>query len=105
MLRFRILIQHYGLKPNLNFFFLSPDANAGAIKQFDGPEANNFGRLLMTYGKIVDLNTQIAKIMYDESLSVVELATIFDIIVSAAICSNNCSYFTLKKINALTYRN
>jgi hypothetical protein len=55
-----------------------------AIKEFDGPEANKFDQLLMTYDKIVALNTQIAKTMYDESISVVQQAIIYDIVASAA---------------------
>jgi len=57
---------------------------ADAIKEFDGQEANRFDQLLITYDKIVDLNTQIAKIMYDESIFVVQQAILFDIIASAA---------------------
>jgi hypothetical protein len=38
----------------------------------------------MTYDKIVALNTQIAKTMYDESISVVQQAIIYDIVASAA---------------------
>jgi hypothetical protein len=55
-----------------------------AIKIFNGPEANKFVELLVTYKKIVDLNTQIAKIMYDESIFVVQQAVLYDIVFSAA---------------------
>jgi hypothetical protein len=58
--------------------------SADAIKLFNGPEANKFDGLLITYKKIVDLNTQIAKIMYDESIFVVQQAIIYDIVFSAA---------------------
>lgn len=55
---------------------------AEAIKEFNGPEANKFDELLIIYKKIVDLNTQIANIMYNESISVVQQAILYDIIAS-----------------------
>jgi hypothetical protein len=57
---------------------------AEAIKMFNGAEANKFDELLITYNKIVDLNTQIARIMYYESIFVVQEAILYDIVASAA---------------------
>ena len=57
---------------------------AEAIKMFNGAEANKFDELLITYNKIVDLNTQIARIMDYESIFVVQEAILYDIVASAA---------------------
>lgn len=76
--------QDYRTERDTTLALSNENRPAGAIKEFDGPEANKFDQLLITYNKIVDLNTQIAKIMYDESIFVVQQAILFDVVASAA---------------------
>jgi hypothetical protein len=76
--------QDYRSERDTTLALSNENRQADAIKEFDGQEANKFDQLLITYDRIVDLNTQIAKIMYDESIFVVQQAILFDIIASAA---------------------
>ncbi|MFZ0220750.1 MAG: MCP four helix bundle domain-containing protein [Candidatus Nitrosopolaris sp.] len=76
--------QDYRTERDTTLALSNENRPADAIKEFDGPEANKFDQLLITYNKIVDLNTQIAKIMYDESIFVVQEAILFDVVASAA---------------------
>jgi hypothetical protein len=76
--------QEYRTERDTTLALSNENRQADAIKEFDGQEANKFDQLLITYDRIVDLNTQIAKIMYDESIFVVQQAILFDIIASAA---------------------
>ena len=46
--------------------------------------ADKFSRLTSTYNTIVDLNNQLARIMYDESQSVVQQAFIYEVIASVS---------------------
>jgi hypothetical protein len=46
--------------------------------------ADKFSRLTSTYNNIVDLNNQLARIMYDESQSVVQQAFIYEVIASVS---------------------
>ena len=46
--------------------------------------ADKFSRLVSTYNEIVDLNNQLASIMYDESRSVVQQAFMYEIIASVS---------------------
>lgn len=46
--------------------------------------ADKFSRLTSTYNNIVDLNNQLARIMYDESRSVVQQAFIYEVIASVS---------------------
>jgi hypothetical protein len=75
--------QDYRTERDNTIALSNENKSAQALSDFDGPEANKFDQLLLTYQKIVDLNTAIAKIMYDESISVVQEAIIYDIIASA----------------------
>ena len=76
--------QEYRAERDTTLALSNENRQVDAIKEFDGQEANKFDQLLLTYDKIVDLNTLIAKIMYDESIFVVQQAILFDIIASAA---------------------
>lgn len=76
--------QDYRTERDITLALSNENRQADALKEFNGQEANKFDQLLITYDKIVDLNTQIAKIMYDESIFVVQQAILFDIIASAA---------------------
>ena len=76
--------QDYRTERDTTLALSNENRHADAIKEFNGPEANKFDELLITYNKIVDLNTQIAKIMYDESIFVVQQAILYDIVASAA---------------------
>lgn len=75
--------QDYRTERDNTIALSNENKSAQALIDFDGPEANKFDQLLLTYQKIVDLNTAIAKIMYNESISVVQEAIIYDIIASA----------------------
>lgn len=75
--------QNYRTERDNTLALSNENKTAQAVSDFDGPEANKFDQLLLTYQKIVDLNTVIAKIMYDESISVVQEAIIYDIVASA----------------------
>lgn len=75
--------QNYKTERDNTLALSNENKTAQAVSDFDGPEANKFDQLLLTYQKIVDLNTVIAKIMYDESISVVQGAIIYDIVASA----------------------
>jgi hypothetical protein len=76
--------QDYKTERDATLALSNENRQAAAIKEFNGLEGNKFDQLLVTYDKIVDLNTQIAKIMYEESIFVVQEAILFDIIASAA---------------------
>jgi hypothetical protein len=76
--------QDYRTERDTTLALSNENRPAEAIKIFNGPEANKFDELLIIYKKVVDLNTQIAKIMYDESIFVVQQAILYDIIASAA---------------------
>jgi hypothetical protein len=75
--------QNYRTERDNTLALSNENKTAQAVSDFDGPEANKFDQLLLTYQKIVDLNTVIAKIMFDESISVVQWAIIYDIVASA----------------------
>lgn len=75
--------QNYRTERDNTLALSNENKTAQAVSDFNGPEANKFDQLLLTYQKIVDLNTVIAKIMYDESISVVQEAIIYDIVASA----------------------
>jgi hypothetical protein len=75
--------QNYRTERDNTLALSNENKTAQAVSDFDGPEANKFDQLLLTYQKIVDLNTVIAKIMFDESISVVQGAIIYDIVASA----------------------
>ena len=75
--------QNYRTERDNTLALSNENKTAQAVSDFNGPEANKFDQLLLIYQKIVDLNTVIAKIMYDESISVVQEAIIYDIVASA----------------------
>ena len=75
--------QNYRTERDNTLALSNENKTAQAVNDFNGPEANKFDQLLLTYQKIVDLNTVIAKIMYEESISVVQEAIIYDIVASA----------------------
>ncbi len=75
--------QDYRTERDNTLALANENRTAQAVSEFNGLEGNKFDQLLLTYQKIVDLNTIIAKIMYDESISVVQEAIIYDIVASA----------------------